>query len=106
MPCNRLWLAAAPSPRGCDPFVAKIAPDFVQIDGCETDVVNRVLDDGHLISNRIAECAADVTNHGQFVSCVAHLTNDLKKDRTIIGKEKGSIQRWAAQADIPGEDMS
>jgi hypothetical protein len=32
---------------------------------------------------------------------VAHLTNDLKKDGFISGREKGAIQSCAAQADIP-----
>ena len=80
-------------PRGCDAFVAKIVPDFVQIDGCETVVVNQVLDEGHFISERIAECAVD---HGEFVSCVAQLTNDWNNDGTITGGEKGKIQSCAS----------
>jgi hypothetical protein len=41
------------------------------------------------------------SNHGQFVSCVSHMTNDLKKAGTITGQQKGAIQSCAAQADIP-----
>lgn len=40
-------------------------------------------------------------NHGQFVSCVAHATNTLKKAKIITGKQKGQIQSAAAQADLP-----
>ena len=40
-------------------------------------------------------------NHGQFVSCVAKLTNSLKKQGLITGAEKGEIQSCAAQADLP-----
>ncbi len=42
-----------------------------------------------------------VKNHGQFVSCVAHATNALKKAKIITGQQKGAIQSAAAQADIP-----
>ena len=37
----------------------------------------------------------------QFVSCIARLTNDLKKNGTITGQQKGALQACAAQADIP-----
>lgn len=42
-----------------------------------------------------------VKNHGQFVSCVAHETNTLKKAKIITGQQKGEIMSAAAQADIP-----
>jgi hypothetical protein len=32
---------------------------------------------------------------------VAHLTNDLKTDGVINGRDAGAIQRCAAQASIP-----
>jgi hypothetical protein len=32
---------------------------------------------------------------------VAQLTNDWMMDELITGEEKGAIQSWAAQADIP-----
>jgi len=75
--------------------------ETVIIDGCDSGVVNLLFDDGCTIADLIAECAVDANNHGQFVSCVAHLTNDLKKDGFISGQEKGAIQSCAAQADIP-----
>jgi hypothetical protein len=77
-----------------------ITPTVV-IDGCDTGVENHLLDSGCTISDEIAECAAEVTNHGQFVRCVAHLTNALKREGIIAGKEKGKIQKCAAKADIP-----
>ncbi|MCP5524142.1 MAG: hypothetical protein H7A46_21600 [Verrucomicrobiales bacterium] len=75
----------------------------VMIDGCDTGVANVVLDEDTLctISDLIAECAAGATNHGDFVSCVAHLTNALKKAGLISGADKGAIQSCAAQAAIP-----
>jgi hypothetical protein len=71
------------------------------IDGCDTGVRDQLLDDGSLISEKIAECAAGAHNHGQFASCVARLTNDLKRADIITGQEKGAIESCAAQADIP-----
>jgi hypothetical protein len=73
----------------------------VVIDGCATGVGNPVLTDGCSVTDKINECAADAGNHGNFVSCVAHLTNDLKKDGLISGSDKGAIQSCAAQSSIP-----
>jgi len=73
----------------------------VVIHGCDTGVADQVLDGGSLISEKIAECAAVAQNHGQFTSCVARLTNDLKRTGGITGQQKGAIESCAAQADIP-----
>src|SRR4051812_18412414 len=37
-------------------------------------------------------CEGAWKSHGEYVSCVAHVTNELKKDHIIAGAEKGSIQ--------------
>lgn len=78
----------------------------VIIDDCDSEVTNTLFRDesfgnGCTISDLIAQCAEGVSNHGQFASCAAHLTNDLKKAGIITGQEKGAIQSCAAQADIP-----
>ena len=73
----------------------------VVIDGHDSGVINQVLPDGCSISDLIAQCAANATEHGDFVSCVSNLTNELKKSGTISGKEKGAIQKSAAKANIP-----
>jgi len=91
---------------GGDAFVTKIASTIaarlnVVIDGCNTGVTDAVLPSGRTISDLIAECAKGASNHGQFVSCVAHVTNDLSETRTISGQQKGAIQSCAAQAHIP-----
>ena len=70
------------------------------IDGCDTGVEDKIYKD-QAISEWVAECAEGARNHGRFVGCVAELTNKLKKDGVITGKEKGEIQSCAAQADIP-----
>lgn len=71
------------------------------IDGCDSGVTNLFPEEGCTISDEIAECAEGAKNHGKFVSCVAKLTNDLKKDGIITGQQKGAIQSCAAQAAIP-----
>jgi len=48
----------------------------------------------------IIECAVSVKNHGQFVSCVAQLTNGWLEDGNITAEEKGAIMSWAAKSDI------
>jgi hypothetical protein len=73
----------------------------VVIDGCDTRVENQLSEDGCTLFDLITQCAGGAVNHGEFVSCVAHLTNDLKRDGMITGKEKGKIQKCAAKADIP-----
>jgi len=72
-----------------------------QIDECDSGVPNEVFEDGCTISDLIAEAAENAKNHGQFVKQVAKLTNTLKKDGTITGKEKGPIQNCASKADLP-----
>jgi hypothetical protein len=39
------------------------------------------------------------TNHGQYVSAVAHVSNTFKKDGLISGREKGQIVSTAARSD-------
>jgi hypothetical protein len=71
------------------------------IDGCNAGVPNTLFPSGCTISDLVVECAEDASNHGQFVSCISPVTNDLKKAGTITGQQKGAIQSCAAQADIP-----
>lgn len=73
----------------------------VLIDGCNSGVADVVLPGGTTLSGLIADCAEEATNHGQFVSCIAHVTNELKKNGTITGQQKAALQGCAAQANIP-----
>lgn len=78
--------------------------DTVVINGCDSGVYNHLLDSGDTINDLIAECEIllnDVDNHGEYVNCVAHIAEGLKKDKIISGREKDAIIRCAAQADIP-----
>ena len=73
----------------------------VIIGGCDSGVANTLLPGGCTIADQIADCAQGAANHGAFVSCVAHLTNQLKAQGIITEKQKGKIQSCAAKASIP-----
>lgn len=73
----------------------------VNIDGCDSNVSNHVFADGSTMMDMILLCAANTSNHGEFVSCVSALTNQWKKAGLITGAQKGSIMACAANAAIP-----
>ncbi len=52
------------------------------------------------IAEDLAGCEEGASNHGKFVSCVAKLTNGLKKQKMIAGAQKGQVQSCAAQTTI------
>jgi len=68
---------------------------MVVIEDCDSGVPNTIFPDGCSISDDIQQCATSAQNHGPFVSCVAHLTNELKGIGVITAKEQGAIQRCA-----------
>jgi len=67
----------------------------------ETSIQDKVLSDGKTISQKIQECINNSRNHGDFVSCMAHLTNWLMKNGYITNKEKGILMNIAARANLP-----
>jgi hypothetical protein len=73
---------------------------MIMVDGRDTGVVDLNWGD-QSISDWIAECAANAKNHGEFVSRVAELMDDMKKAGIITGKDRGIIQSFAAKAKIP-----
>jgi hypothetical protein len=70
----------------------------VVIDGNDSGVFNDLFDDGCTISDLISQCYWMSENHGEFMSCVSDLTNWLKAEGIISGKEKGAITKAAAKA--------
>jgi len=67
----------------------------------ETEIQDKVLDDGTRISQKIQDCINNSRNHGDFISCMAHLTNWLMKNGYITNKEKGILMNIAARANLP-----
>ncbi len=77
--------------------------ETVVIDDCDSGVENLLFEDGCTMADLIAECAEGAVNHGQFVSCVAHLTNEWKRAGLITGQEEGRIESCAARSNIPDD---
>ena len=88
-------------PDGVDSCLGSNLSPTVVIDGCNSGVANTLFTNGCTISDQIGACAAGASNHGGFVSCVAHTTNGLKKSGVISGAQKGAIQSCAGGAAIP-----
>jgi len=74
---------------------------FTRVIGNRTAAESRIAALRHERRTGALTGADNARNHGQFVSCVSHLTNDLKNDGMISGREKGAIQNCAAEADLP-----
>ena len=70
------------------------------IDGCDSGVLNMNLGCSTMV-DLISDCAANATNHEEFVSCVSYLTNAWKAEGLITGKEKGKIQSCAGKSSLP-----
>lgn len=73
----------------------------VVINGIDSGVDNTLQDDGCTVADVLeAQCIEDLAspNHGHFVSCVAQVTNALKRDGIISQKDKGKIQSAAARS--------
>ncbi len=88
-------------PDGRDQCIGSSTDANVTIDGCNSGVPNTTFSTGCRISDQIDDCAASAGNHGAFVSCVTHLTNELKKAGVITNAQKGAIQSCAGGANIP-----
>jgi hypothetical protein len=75
-------------------------PTTVVIDGCDSGVPN-VAVSGNTVAGLLSACAASPGNHGQYVSCIASVTNGLVSSGILTGRQKGKIQSCAARARIP-----
>ncbi len=74
----------------------------VLINGVDTGIANTGANPAgctfaDIVQEMIETCLDDAKNHGQFVSCVSHETNILKRAKTITGKQKGKIQSIVAK---------
>jgi len=75
--------------------------ETINLEGCDSGVANAVFEDGMTMMDAIHVCAANAGNHGDFVSCVALLTNQWKKAGLITGYDKELIMDCVAAANIP-----
>lgn len=77
--------------------LSDLSPTVI-IDGCDSEVENRLLTNGCTISDRIEEIVESAANHGGFVSGVSNLTKELKDQGLMGNYGHRDIQRCAAQA--------
>ncbi|NQT76841.1 MAG: hypothetical protein HQ565_03935 [Bacteroidetes bacterium] len=80
--------------------IVGITGGTIVIDACDTYVTNQYLETAYM-QELIDICAETAKNHGAFVRCVTHLTNDWKTEGLITGEEKGAIVECAATSGIP-----
>jgi hypothetical protein len=67
------------------------------IGGIDTGVPNHLFSNGCTMSDLIAQLAAGSSNHGDFVSAIAHMTNQWNTDGLISGAQKGAVESAAAK---------
>ncbi len=79
----------------CDD-TSNLGPTVV-INGCNSGAPNFIFTNGCTLTDLIEQLHNTSSNHGQYVSAVAQLLNDLKKAGFITGAQKGAIQSCAAQ---------
>jgi thrombospondin type 3 repeat protein len=87
----------------CDgnPTYDPCAAATVVIDDCDSGVPNHVFDGGTSFNDKIADCAADARNHGQFESCVSHLLSEWRSTGLITEDQRTAIKSCAVHANIP-----
>lgn len=73
----------------------------VVIDGCDSRVPDHMGGDGCSISDEISNAAIGSRNHGEFVRQVVSITNRLRDQGAITGRQAGEIKSCAAAARIP-----
>jgi beta-glucanase (GH16 family) len=83
----------------CSP--SDLAPTVV-IGGCDSATPNRTGADGCTFADGIAAAAAAASNHGQFVSRVARMMGDARRDGLISAGQQGAVVRCAARSRRPG----
>lgn len=75
--------------------------EIVVIDGCDTGIPDWILADGNSLNDLVQAAAMAAKNHGQFVSRIAALKNDLRKQGILSAAEAAAIQRCAARSSLP-----
>lgn len=82
---------------------SNIAPT-VFIQGVNSGVINVTFNSGYTLADVIEfksrGCTVNVKSHGKYVSCVAHVLNELLKSGVITDAEKDALQSAAAQTSI------
>ncbi len=72
----------------------------VRVAGCDSGVPNTMIPRGSgcMLQDLVNSCGVGASSHGEFVSCVSRLADDLSGQGILTGRQKGRIQRCAAQS--------
>jgi hypothetical protein len=73
----------------------------VSVAGCQTEAPNIMFSNGCSLADLLALCADGAASHGDYVSCVAGVSNGVNQGGGISGAHKGQIQSCAAGAAMP-----
>jgi len=73
------------------------ASPTVVLNGCDSGAPNLAFPGGCTLADQINALHASAKNHGQFVSSVGKLLNDLMKSGQLTGAQKGAIEACAGQ---------
>jgi hypothetical protein len=87
-------------PDGTDQCANSVLGGTLAIEGCETGVTNTFFANGCSVQDVVNQCGASAATHEDYTSCVTHFTNALKAG-LITNKQKATVQKCAARADIP-----
>jgi hypothetical protein len=83
-----------------DALYQSVAPTVI-IGECDSGVPNELLSTGITYSDLIIQSSYGATNHGQAVSIIGSILNQLKTSGAISGSQMGAIQNCAAKGQIP-----
>jgi hypothetical protein len=82
-----------------DSCANSIVTQTIFINGVDSGVSNTISVEGCSTADDLYRaCSGDFRNHGQFVSCVAQTTSDMRKLGVITNKERSAIVTAAAQS--------
>jgi len=76
---------------------SNLSPTVV-IGSIDTGIPNTLFTTGCTIKDLVNNCGAAAKNHGAFVSCVAHLADDLSNASIIDNNQKGLLNSAAARS--------
>jgi hypothetical protein len=72
----------------------------VDVGNGPTNINNDVDVEGCSIQDLVNECADHARNHGAYVSCIAHLANDLRKAGVLTDGESTALKNGAAKSSV------
>jgi hypothetical protein len=73
----------------------------VLVGGVDTGVANPMFTTGCTVADLVNNEAQGASNHGQFVSGIAHLTDALQDASILSAEDRQTIRRAAAQSSLP-----